>query len=431
MATTAVDLLPRLLLGVGERDMVALAEHHEVHGPPPDLRGWRPEQLVDEIAAAGLRGHGGAAFPVATKMRAVAQRRGSSIVVANGSEGEPASKKDRVLLRELPHLVLDGVAVAARAVGAKEAIIALEGDDDRSVRSLELALSERRRARLPGDPRIELFFVAPRYLAGQETALVNAINGGSGLPTFAPPRPFERGVRRRPTLVQNVETLAHVALVARYGADWFRELGTDRDPGSALVTLSGAVAAPGVYEIEHGMPLADLLELAELEDELAAVLIGGYFGTWVAAPDVPDVRLSGESLAQAGATLGAGVIVALGASACPVAETSRIAGWFADQGAGQCGPCVNGLDAIAYTVAQVAGGTGSRTAGDDLNRWLTELPGRGACQHPDGAVRFISSSLRTFATEFRDHARHGQCDRCRQPPTLPVPVPPAAPRGWR
>ncbi|HZE04046.1 MAG TPA: hypothetical protein VE127_02410, partial [Solirubrobacteraceae bacterium] len=160
MAVTAAELLPRLLVGVSEYDMVSLDEHLEVHGPPPDLRAWRPEQLVDEIEAAGLRGHGGAAFPVGTKMRAVATRRGLAIVVANGSEGEPASRKDRVLLRELPHLVLDGAAAAARAVGAREAIITLEGEDDRSVRSLELALNERHRARLAGDPRFELFFVA-------------------------------------------------------------------------------------------------------------------------------------------------------------------------------------------------------------------------------------------------------------------------------
>src|SRR5262249_53754083 len=154
-----------------------------------------------------------------------------------------------------PHLVLDGVAVAARAVDARDAIVVVSAEDERSMQSLELALIDRTAAGVDDDPQFELFVLEPGYVGGQETALVSALNGGPARPTFAPPLPFERGVRRRPTLVQNVETLAHLALIARHGAGWFRQLGTELDPGSALVTLSGAVDAPGVYEIEHGMQL--------------------------------------------------------------------------------------------------------------------------------------------------------------------------------
>jgi len=422
MAVTVEQLLPRLLAAIGERPMAQLENHLAVHGPLPELRKCRPQELAGLVEAAGLRGHGGASFPTARKLQAVASRRGPAVVVANGSEGEPASKKDRVLLRELPHLVLDGAAVAARAVRARKAIIALPVSDDRSVHSLHAALRERRTGRLRDDPRFELFGIEKRHLAGQESALVNALNGGPGVPTFTPPRPFESGVSRRPTLVQNVETLAHLALIARRGADWFRQLGTPRDPGSALVTLSGALAAPGVYEIEHGTPLIEPLQSAGVEDELCAVLVGGYFGTWLAASDVPGVRLAGECLADYGATLGAGVIVALGASACPVAETSRIADFFAAESAGQCGPCVYGLDAIAHTIHQLATGTATRHAPADLERWTRELPRRGACQHPDGAVRFITSSLRVFEPEFRDHARRGRCECCSRSGVLPAPI---------
>jgi len=221
MAVTVEQLLPRLLAGIGERPMAQLENHLTVHGPLPELRKCRPQELAGLVEAAGLRGHGGASFPTARKLQAVVSRRGPAVVVANGSEGEPASKKDRVLLRELPHLVLDGAAVAARAVRARKAIIALPAGDDRSVQSLHAALRERRTARLRDDPRFELFGIEKRYLAGQESALVNALNGGPGVPTFTPPRPFESGVGRRPTLVQNVETLAHLALIARRGADWF------------------------------------------------------------------------------------------------------------------------------------------------------------------------------------------------------------------
>ena len=422
MAVTVDQLLPRLLAGIGEHSKVALDQHLDVHGPPPDLRRRAPQELISLVDSAGLRGHGGASFPMARKMRAVAARRGRSIVVANGSEGEPASKKDRALLRESPHLVLDGAAVAARAVGARDAIVVVSGEDERSARSLHRALEDRAASGLEDDPRFELFEIAPRYIAGQETALVAALNGRPAIPTFAPPLPFERGVRGRPTLLQNVETLAHLALLARHGADWFRQLGTPADPGSALVTVSGAVAGPGVYEIDQGMPLADLLEVTELTDRLAGVLVGGYFGTWLAPGIAQEVRLSGHDLREYGAALGAGVIVVLGADACPVAETVRIADWFAAESAGQCGPCVHGLDAIATTVQQLATGTASRSAWNDLDRWARDMRRRGACQHPDGAIRFIGSALRAFEPELRDHARRGPCERCAGPPVLPAPI---------
>ena len=423
--TIATDLaLPRVLSGIDDRPMAELDAHLDVHGPLPQLRKWAPEQILELVDQAGLLGHGGASFPTATKLRAVASRRRPKIVVGNGTEGEPLSKKDRVLLRELPHLVLDGAAIAARAVGAGRAIIALSERDNRGATSLALAVRERREAGLRGDPGFELFAAPDRWLSGQETALVNLLNGGPAKPTFGS-RPFERGVRQRPTLVHNVETLAHLALIARYGADWFRQFGTAHDPGSTLVTLSGALGAPGVYEIDRAMTLEELLQSAHAREPL---MIGGYFGTWLPAAEVPSVRLAAEHLAEHGASLGAGVIVALGHSACPVAETVRIADYFAVQNAGQCGPCVNGLDAIAHTIHQLATATSTPHAHTDLARWTSQLRKRGACQHPDGAARFISSALRVFADEFDDHAHHGPCERCANTPVLPAPALPARAR---
>ncbi len=424
MSATTTATLPRLLTGIGDGPITALDLHLDLHGELPDLRRWAPQQIIDLLEQSGLRGHGGASFPVATKMRAVASRRKPKVLVANGSEGEPASKKDRVLLRELPHLVLDGAAIAARAVGAEEAIIAVSENDHRGAQSLGIALQERRNARdrrLRGEPRFELVGVPERYLSGQENALVNVLSGGPAKPTFGT-RPFERGVRQRPTLVQNVETLAHIALIARHGAGWFRELGTERDPGSTLVTLSGALHAPGVYEIEHGMALTDLLDTAGITEQLSAILIGGYFGSWLPAEQISRLSLAPGQLAEQGASLGCGVIVALGSSACPVAETARIADYFAEQNAGQCGPCVHGLAAIADGVQQLATGTAPRGSHDNVERWATELPRRGACQYPDGAARFIASALRVFDLAFRDHERRGPCERCAGAPVLPVPL---------
>ena len=413
--------LPRLLLGVGDAEPAQLEQHLRLHGVLPDLRRHAPTQLIDEIDAAGLRGHGGAAFPVARKLRAVSSRRGRKVVLANAAEGEPASKKDRVLLRELPHLVLDGAAVAARAVGARDAIIAVPELDDRSIRSLERALDERGRAGLRDEPRTAIALTPKRYITGQESALVNFVTTGIAVPTFGT-RPFERGVDQRPTLVQNAETLSHLALIARHGAAWFREVGTPDDPGSALVTICGAVDAPGVYEIEHGTSLSDLLATAAAEQPIAAVLLGGYFGSWVDGASVPRMLLARRELSSHSATLGAGVIAVLGAGSCGVAESARVADYLAREGAGQCGPCVNGLGAIADTLRGLASGTASGGARRELERWCMELPRRGACAHPDGAVRFVASALRTFEAEFADHARRGPCVRCAARPVLPTPT---------
>jgi NADH:ubiquinone oxidoreductase subunit F (NADH-binding) len=416
-----MSLLPRILPGMDEGSNGDLPSHLAAAGSLSELRRWAPDRLIDEIERAGLRGRGGAAFPVARKMRAVAARRGPRFVVGNGTEGEPASGKDRLLLTELPHLVLDGAAVAARAVGADTAIIAFAESDEVIARSLRRAVDERRHSRPGEEPRYELCAVEGGFVSGQESALVNSLSGAAPKPAFRA-RPFERGVRRRPTLVQNVETLAHLALIVRHGAGWYRQAGTAADPGSTLVTLSGAVAAPGVYEIEHGAPLADLLAGAGQTEELAAVLIGGYFGSWLPARAIPQLCLSPTQLAQHGLGLGAGAIVALGRSVCPVAETSRVAEYFAAASAGQCGPCVNGLAAIAAAIRQIASGTAPPAATANLERWSSSLAGRGACQFPDGATRFVASALRVFADDFEDHLRHGPCEDCSAPAVLPVPV---------
>ena len=416
-----MSLLPRILPGAHEVSNGDLRSQLAVAGSHLELGRWAPGRLIDEIERSGLRGRGGAAFPVARKMRAVAACRGPRFVVGNGTEGEPASSKDRLLLTELPHLVLDGAAVAARAVGADTAIIAFAESDEAIAHSLRRAVEERRRSRPAEEPRYELRAVDDGFVSGHESALVNALSGAEPKPTFRA-RPFERGVRRRPTLVQNVETLAHLALIARHGASWYRQAGTAADPGSALVTLSGAVASPGVYEIEHGAPLADLLASGGQTDELAAVLIGGYFGSWVPARAIPQLCLSPTQLAERGIGLGAGAIVALGRSVCPVAEISRVAEYFAAESAGQCGPCVNGLGAIADMMSQIGSGTAPLAARAELERWSNSLAGRGACRFPDGATGFIASALQVFADDFEDHLRHGPCADCSASPVLPVPA---------
>ena len=319
----------------------------------------------------------------------------------------------------MPHLVLDGAALAARASGAEEVIIAHRAVDTLVHERLTLALRERRG--LDGRIRFSLFGAGTQFLAGQETALIAAVNGGEPLPAFTPPRPAQRGVRRRPTLVHNVETLAHLALIARHGPEWFRTIGTDVDPGSALVSISGAVAMPCVLEVEYGTPLELIADTAGgLSAPLGGILIGGYFGIWLAPGELSRLTLDSASLAAHGAALGCGAVHLLPVDACPVAETVHVASYLASQSAHQCGPCIHGTASIASTLRDLALGRAAPHAFDDLARWRRQLPGRGACHHPDGVVRFVSSALDAFEAQFDAHAAHGPCERCASPRVLPL-----------
>jgi len=415
--------LPRLLAGLTAGGPMPLSRHLEIHGSLPSFSRWRGSglALINEIERSGLRGRGGAAFPTATKMSAVAASRGHAVVVANGCEGEPTSSKDQLLLERLPHLVIDGALVAAHAVEAREVLIAVDEAATHAVRAIGHALRERPDLHR-GAPSVRLITPPRAYVSGQEAALVSFINGGAAKPTGASTPVFERGVKGRPTLVDNVETLAHVALVARHGADWFRALGAYGEPGSTLVSFGGAVARPGVFEIELGASIESLVDAAGgATGELRAFLLGGYAGTWVPADVGWELALAPEELREVGATLGAGIVFALPTSACAVSELAFVARWMAGQSAGQCGPCVFGLDAIATALDQVRAGTGGEGALAQIRRWASLVNHRGACAHPDGVARFIMSGIDVFGAELADHARRGPCSGCAQRHLLPTP----------
>jgi NADH:ubiquinone oxidoreductase subunit F (NADH-binding) len=398
--------LPRLLPHTLDGQPASLTRHLARHG---GLRIQRT--IMAEIEQSGLTGRGGAAFPTARKLAAVAAAAGRPVVVVNGTEGEPACAKDKVLLATEPHLVLDGAVIAAHVAEARQVIVAAH----RAVAgSVEDAISERQ-----DNVDIRVVEAADGFVAGEASAVVNWLAGGPPVPTQVPPRLAQHGLHGRPTLVQNVETLAHVALIGRYGARWFRELGTVAEPGSMLITVIGAVREPGVREIEIGIPVDDVLAAAGGPDRpLRALLIGGYFGTWVPWPDAAHLPFSAAGLAGVGAAPAAGLVAALPAGACGLAETSRVARYLADESAGQCGPCVFGLDAIARELGRAAAGQSASVP--LLRRWLGQVAGRGACRHPDGAVRFIRSGLDVFAPELDLHAR-GWCSATGLDPLLPVP----------
>ncbi len=252
---------------------------------------------------------------------------------------------------------------------------------------------------------VRVLAAAAGFTAGEASAVVHWAERGVPAPTGRPPR--LGGPGRRPALVKNVETLADLAVIMRHGASWFRSAGTAAEPGSMLVTLLGAVPCPGVYEIEPGMLVADMLKLAGGDGTgLGALLIGGYFGTWAAASDALSLPFSAAGLAPVGASPGAGVVAALPATACGLAETARLTRYLAGSSAGQCGPCVFGLDAIASELEQAAAGTGCDLT--RVGRWLRDVTGRGACRHPDGTALMVASAPRVFRAEIGLHAR-GRC----------------------
>lgn len=380
----------RLLAALRRDGHPVSLDEHLAHYGRLDLE----SDLIALLDASGLRGRGGGGFPTGRKLSAVAGARGRPVIVVNGTEGEPASRKDKGLLGRVPHLVLDGAAAAAEALGARHVVIAT-GRGARTERTTVARALDERRDRV----RWRLATVPDGFVVGEETALLNALAGAPAKPSLKPPFPFERGLDGAPTLVQNAETLAHLALIARFGASWFRSLGTEAEPGTALVTLSGAVARTGVYEIELGTSVSELLAQAGGATEpLSAFLVGGYFGGWTRDRNLPLTAANG---------LGAGVVVALPTTSCGLLESARVARYLADESAGQCGPCTHGLAALAAGLEQIASGQGVER--DRLERWARQVAGRGACRHPDGAARFVTSTLSTFQDEISLHVRRSRC----------------------
>jgi len=253
------------------------------------------------------------------------------------------------------------------------------------------------------------------------------INGGAARPRDKTRRVFERGVGGRPTLVQNVETLAHLALIARHGAAWFRGVGTADEPGSTLCTVRDPDGRVRIVETALGTPLHRLVWLG---DDVQALLVGGYHGGWLSTRAAGRLSLSNADLRPAGAMIGAGVLAALPAAYCGLAETADIARFLALESAGQCGPCFNGLPAIAGALAAVAQPRPAERELGDLRRWAGLVTGRGACHHPDGTVRFVASALDVFAGEIAEHSR-GQCTAVRRGQFLPLSPAALSESDWR
>ncbi|GAB2471442.1 NADH-ubiquinone oxidoreductase-F iron-sulfur binding region domain-containing protein [Jatrophihabitans fulvus] len=381
---------PRLLAGLDTAPRLDRAAHLRAHGPLPvaDL-----DRLLALVDAAGIAGRGGAGFPLAAKLRALPPD-GPRTVVVNGTESEPASRKDRTLLRRAPHLVLDGAVTIASAVGARDVTVAVH--DERTAASVRAAVAERHDTQ-----RVSVRVIAGGFVAGEARAVVRALRTGIALPP---------GRRRPPTadgtLLSNVETFAQLAVLLRLGPHRFGETGTADEPGTTLLSVGGAVGRPGVVEVPLGTPLGIVLAAAHAAPA-TAVVTGGYHGTWLAP--VSQLRLSRAGVASAGGAFGAGVVAVVGRDTCALGELARVTDWLAAQSARQCGPCAFGLPALAADVRALAAGHPSGAAAALGHARAVDR--RGACAHPDGAARFVTSAVHLLHDEAGDHRRHGGCGR--------------------
>lgn len=384
----------RLALG-GPADPVHAAPAEPLAGHL-DRVGPRPAGTRDVVALledSGLTGHGGAHVPAALKWRAALAGTGQLTVVANGAESEPLAGKDGTLLRQRPHLVLDGLQVAAEALGAERAVVWLHGDDHGSLHALRRALAERAASThgTTRGPAVELVTGPVHYLAGESSAITRAVLGGPALPTAR--RPAAPGAPR--TLVHNVETLARLALLVRGRAA----------AGTRLLTVVGDLRV--VVEVDERTTVTQLL--ADLGRSAApqAVLLGGYGGLWASWDRVARVPVGEAAMRAEGLSLGAGVLAPLAAGACGVRQTAAVVAYLASMSARQCGPCLFGLPALAGSLARLADGARGSAAGvlDDA----AAVEGRGACHHPDGAARLAASAAVTFADDLAAHAAGRPC----------------------
>jgi NADH:ubiquinone oxidoreductase subunit F (NADH-binding) len=377
-----------------------LATHRALRGPLPRLG---RQDLLDLADGSALRGRGGAGFPFATKLDAtLASRSRRRHVVVNLSEGEPASAKDLALALHQPHLVLDGAVLVAVALGTREIHVVVPGEHPAARTAITRAVAERARddRRSGWRLRWRLHAAEPGFVSGESTAVVELVEGRVNLPVTRWQPTAVSGVGGRPTLLSNGETFAQLAALALDHAAGRAVPGTPAEPGTRLLSIGDGARTTRVLEVAHGTPWRHVLSPAELA---GPVLLGGYHGTWAAPGVLAGMSVSHASSGAAGLGLGAGVVLPLGAGACPLRTTADVARYLACQSAGRCGPCVHGLPALATALdAFLAGGPV-----EPVERLLELVEGRGACAHPDGTARLVRSALVAFPDEVSAHALGG------------------------
>jgi len=383
--------------------------------------GITPEQVIAEMKTSALRGRGGAGFPTGLKWSFMPKGvSGTKYLLCNADEGEPGTCKDRDIMRYEPHRLIEGMIIGAYAMGARAGYIFIRGEFIEPIRRVEAALEEAYAAGFLGERILGQEFSfdlyvhrgAGAYVCGEETALMEALEGKKGQPRFKPPFPASYGLYGRPTTINNVETFASVPDIIVRGGQWFLDLGKANNGGTKIFSVTGQVQRPGNYEVPMGTPFPELLDMAgglHPGRSLKAVIPGGTSTAMLAGATMMECTMDYDSIAKAGSALGAGSVIVIDDSVCIVRVVERIARFYMHESCGQCTPCREGMGWLWRVMHRIENGQGRAQDIDLLLNVGARIEGRTICALADGGVAPVVSSIKLFSDEYEHHIRHGQC----------------------
>lgn len=380
-----------------------------------------PEEIIAELKLSALRGRGGAGFPTGLKWSFINRNApGQKYVLCNSDEGEPGTCKDRDLLRFNPHQVIEGMAIGGYVMGATVGYNYIRGEFYEPFERCETALAEAYAAGLLGknilgsgvDFDLYNHSGAGAYICGEETALMESLEGKKGFPRFKPPFPANYGLYGCPSTVNNTETFASVPVILEKGAKWFLDLGKPNNGGTKIFSVTGHVNKPGNYEVPLGIPFAELLELAggmRGGKKLKAVIPGGSSMPVLPAHIMMDVNMDYDSLIKAGSMLGSGAVVVMDENTCMVKMCTRIAHFYKEESCGQCTPCREGTGWITRISHRIEHGEGTMEDIDNLARAAKNIEGRTICALGEAAAWPVGGFIRHFRDEFEYHVKNKRC----------------------
>ncbi len=380
-----------------------------------------PEEIIAEVKTSALRGRGGAGFPTGLKWSFMPRNSpGQKYIVCNSDEGEPGTFKDRDIMRYNPHALIEGMAIAGYTIGATKGYNYIRGEFWEPFERFETALQEAREAGFLGknilgsgfDFSLDSHLGAGAYICGEETALLESLEGKKGQPRFKPPFPASFGLYGRPTTINNTETLASIPSIMRNGGKWFLELGKPNNGGTKIFSVSGHVNKPGNFEVPMGTPFADLLEMAggmRGGKKLKAVIPGGSSVPVLSAEAIMECTMDYDSLAKAGSMLGAGSVMIMDEDTCMVKVLARISHFYYEESCGQCTPCREGTGWLSRVIHRIEHGHGKQEDLDMLVDVSDRIQGRTICALGDAAAMPVASFVKTYRDEFQHHIDHKKC----------------------
>ena len=406
-----------VLTGADERDLTKLEEYRAIggYGALEKARGMTPQEVTEEITNASLRGRGGAGFPMGRKLGLVPgpdRRSGPSYVVANADESEPGSFKDREIMRRVPHRFVEGCLIAAHAIQSQNVFIYIRGEYLAESEVLSAAVEEARVAGVFGDVDVVVHRGAGAYICGEETAMLESLEGERGQPRPRPPFPPVAGLYMQPTLVNNVQTLASVPAIIELGAERYTEIGAAAAPGTVVYSLSGNVNRPGNYELPLGTTLRELIfehghGVADGRG-LKAVIPGGS-SVPVFTPDQLDVALDFDAVQAAGSYLGSAAVIVVDDRACMVQLAVRAEKFYMHESCGKCTPCREGTRWLVQLLEKIEDGRGTQADLDLVVKVCDRIEGKSLCALGDFAVWCVGSYVEKFRDEFQQHVDEGRC----------------------